>query len=265
MSRWVGTKETCDNEHIKKLYEVPQHEQRSEEWFEQRKHMLTSSNAGAALGLVKQKSPDQVVLDYCGAGKPFVGNIATQHGQYWEDPAIDYYCASMNYRNYNFGLLPFYWKERDDVILDENGNEIDLSFIGGSVDGMVQDLNDPQGPPRVIEVKCPWRRKIVMGKCPEYYYPQVQLNMFITDVWEADFFEYEPGREEKEKINIVRCYRDQRWLEKNIPIMRKVWDQVLYYREHGIENHPKMMKKKKKVLTLPAPQEKEECMIRPDH
>ena len=241
-SYWVGTKETCDNDRISELFTIPQHEQRSPEWFAQRRQMLTSSNAGAVLGLEKYRSPYQILKHYCESPKPFTSSAATRHGVYWEDPAIEYYCAAMNYRNYNFGLLPFMWKQRDDVILDKNGKKIDLSFLGGSVDGLVQDLNDPQGEPIMIEVKCPYKREIKFGKVPEHYFPQVQLNMFITNTHVSDFIEYEPsglGRSKHKIMNIVRCYRDKHWLNENVPKLREFWDEVEHYRKIGIENHPK--------------------------
>jgi len=243
---WIGAKGTSDNKWVRELEQVPQHPQRSPEWFEQRKYMLTSSNAGAALGLVKQKSPLKLMFEYCGVGAKFTGNVFTEWGQTWEDPAIEVYASANNYRNYDFGLLPYTWKERPATYTDNEGNILDLSFLGGSVDGVCLSLDSPNEKPWVLEIKCPYRRNIKYGYCPEYYYPQVQLNMLITDLDMADFIEYDPRTE---KMNVVRYYRDELWLKENLPKLAKFWQDVEYWRSNGIENHPKYNRYKKK----PAP------------
>ena len=48
-------------------------------------------------------------------------------------------------------------------------------------------------------------------------------------------------------MNIVRTYRDQKWLDVNLPILEQFWKEVEHYREVGIETHPKFPKKKIKL------------------
>lgn len=224
---------------INKLLEIPQYEQRSDMWFKQRENKLTSSDAGTVLGLNPYSKPHEVLFKKCGHDpKPFVGNVATLHGQKYEDQAIDKYCELTGQTNYNFGLIP-----HEDV-----HNNKDYYWLAGSPDGIsLSNKNDR--PPILLEVKCPYRRKITAGKIPEYYLPQVQLNLFICDLDVADFIEYQPP----DYMNIVRVYKDQRWLNKNLPILEKFWKDVEYYREVGIENHPKF-KKKKNTLDLSEPE-----------
>ena len=91
-----------------------------------------------------------------------------------------------------------------------------------------------------------------MGYIPEYYVPQVQLNMFICNLNVADFIEYLPP----DKMNIVRVYRDQKWLDKNIPILQEFWKEVEYYRNNDIKLHPKFPKQKRTLdLTSDEPEE----------
>jgi len=215
---------------IKELLKLPQHEQRSPEWFEQRKDKLTSSDAATVLGINPYQKPHEVLFKKCGHDlKPFVGNIATEHGQKYEDEAIDKYCNIVGYTNYNFGLLC-----HRDIHLNET-----KYWLAGSPDGIVQDTQYPDSEPILLEIKCPYRRKIKMGVIPEYYYPQVQLNLYITKLKTADFIEYFPPS----TMNIVRVQLDQSWIDKNVPILEAFWKEVEHYREIGICNHPKFPKK----------------------
>ena len=67
-------------------------EQRSKEWFAQRKGRVTGSVAGAILGLNAHQSPDAIlrrmVRDHHGLESEFVGNIATEYGQLNEPMAL---------------------------------------------------------------------------------------------------------------------------------------------------------------------------------
>tara|TARA_Y100000741_G_scaffold273528_1_gene213618 strand:+ start:137 stop:874 length:738 start_codon:yes stop_codon:yes gene_type:complete len=217
---------------IKKLLEIPQYEQRSDMWFKQRENKLTSSDAGTVLGINPHQKSHEVLFKKCGFDpKPFVGNIATRHGQKYEDEAIDKYCHLTGQTNYNFGLIA-----HEDVY-----NNNDFYWMAGSPDGIAiaKDNNDAE--PVLLEVKCPYRRKIKFGKIPEYYLPQVQLNLFICNLKVADFIEYLPPN----TMNIVRVYRDERWLNKNIPVLESFWKDVEYYRNNDIKTHPKFPKQKR--------------------
>ena len=217
---------------IKKLLKIPQYEQRSDMWFKQRENKLTSSDAGTVLGINPHQKPHEVLFKKCGYDpKPFVGNIATRHGQKYEDEAIDKYCHLTGQINYNFGLIA-----HEDVY-----NNNDFYWMAGSPDGIAIEKDDDNAEPVLLEVKCPYRRKIKFGKIPEYYFPQVQLNLFICDLKVADFIEYLPPN----TMNIVRVFRDKRWLDKNIPVLESFWKDVEYYRSNDIKTHPKFPKQKR--------------------
>ena len=112
---------------IDKLRSIPQHEQRSDAWFKQREGKLTSSDAGTVLGLNPYQRPHEVLFKKCGHDpKPFVGNVATLHGQKYEDEAIDKYCKLTGQDNFDFGLLA-----HEDV-----HNNKDYYWLAGSPDGV---------------------------------------------------------------------------------------------------------------------------------
>jgi putative phage-type endonuclease len=235
---------------VKFLKNLPQHVQKSEEWLNQRKGRLTSSDGATALGINPYEKPIKLVFKKCGLHDKFTGNEATKHGERYESEAIRWYCKLMNKTNYEFGLIDYaaLAPVRKPSKLDTIPH--DTSFLAGSPDGVAVD-NDGREDAVLLEVKCPMRRKLKFGYIPEYYYPQVQLNMAILDIDKADFIEYIPANDpnvaygslSKPLINIVRVHRNDDWLVKNIAILYELWKQVLYWREVGILNHPEYHKK----------------------
>lgn len=203
---------------VKKLLEIPQYEQRSPEWFDQRKNKLTSSDLDAVLGNNKYSSFDDVLFKKCGLAKPFTGNKFTLHGQKYEDEAIELYCKKYNKKSLSFGLLP----------------HPTINFLAGSPDDITHDGI-------VIEVKCPMTRPIIMGEIPHHYISQIKMNMEICNLDKAVFIEYRPSclTGGDYVLNVVELTRDPNWLPSVLPSLKYFWDTVQHYRNVGIQNHPK--------------------------
>src|SRR5210317_1518070 len=87
---------------IKKTYA----EQRSQEWLDLRKNMLTASDCATAIGENKYEKPFDLLLKKCGKGKPFTGNAATEHGNKYEDEARIIYEQRHNEVVHEIGLEP---------------------------------------------------------------------------------------------------------------------------------------------------------------
>lgn len=209
---------------------IPQHKQKSQEWLKQRQGYLTSSDAASALGTNPYSSYDELVFKKCGISKPFTGNIATRHGERYEDEAIERYCSVMGMVNHEFGLIPYEAVPRE-------GGDPELNFLAGSPDGIALPVGcDDTAEPVLLEVKCPFRRKPIQGVCPEHYVPQVQLNMLICKCKKADFIEYLPKTQE---LFITRFYIDHDWLRSHFDHFKGFWRQVLQYKNQGIHTHPK--------------------------
>lgn len=204
---------------VEYLLNLPQYEQRSPEWFEQRKGRLTSSDVDTALGNSSYDKPDYVVFKKCGISKPFTGNIFTRHGQKYEDEAIEKYCQLRNKKVRSFGLLP----------------HPTISWLGGSPDDITEDGI-------VLEVKCPYSRKIEMGEVPAHYIGQIKMNLEICDLEMGVFIEYVPanfnGKGNDMILNIVEVPRDREWFAEVLPVLDKCWKTIMHYRKHGIETHP---------------------------
>ena len=226
------------------LKALPQYDQQKEreKWLEQRKGKLTSSDAATALGINPYKKPVQLLLEKCGAGRSFEGNENTIHGQKYENEAISKYEMLMGRENHTFGMISF--SDLDPIRKDnpKSVKYIDKKyhFLGGSPDGISIDKTiNENSMLSQTEVKCPLRRRIKHGQIPEYYFPQVQLNMFILDLEVTDFIEYIPnGIGKNVEINIVRVYRDEDWFDKNFPILQKFWQEVELWRTKDITTHP---------------------------
>jgi putative phage-type endonuclease len=212
------------NPKVAALLKVPQYQQRSPEWFQQRNNAITASDIPTVLGENKYKTSKSLLLDKCGATeKPFVGNSATRWGTHYEDIAIEKYSMLRNKEVLSFGLLihPEY------------------SWLGGSPDGITTDGI-------LLEVKCPLRRKIVHGEVPHHYISQVLLNLEICDLELAHFIEFVPGNSDDDfEINIVEVHRDREWFKNNFIKMKQFWDSVVDNRTNGIKESliPKKRKK----------------------
>jgi putative phage-type endonuclease len=217
------------NPQVKALLEIPQYPQRSPEWFEQRNNAITASDIPTVLGENKYKSAWSLLMDKCNANpKPFVGNEATRWGTHYEDTAIEKYSQLRDKEVLSFGLLihPEY------------------PWLGGSPDGITKDGI-------LLEVKCPLRRKIVHGECPEHYRSQVLLNLEICNLELAHFIEFVPGKSDDDyEINIVEIPRDREWFANKLETMRSFWESVLKHRQEGIETHPKWESYKKRSDTI---------------
>jgi hypothetical protein len=213
--------ETNDNfildPRVEILTKIPQYEQRTPGWYEQRNNAITASDIPTVLSENKYKKPWSLLLDKCGGQqKPFVGNDATRWGNHYEDIAIEKYSELKNKKVLSFGLLI----------------HRDYPWLGGSPDGITTDGI-------LLEVKCPVSRKIVHGEIPHHYLSQVLLNLEICNLEIANFIEYVPGNSDDDyEINIVEVKRDRQWFAENLSKMKEFWDSILQYRNIGIDKHP---------------------------
>jgi len=226
--------------HLEFIRNLPQYPQKSPEWLEQRKHRLTSSDAATALGINPYKKPVELLLEKCGAGRTFFGNESTLHGEKYEEHAINKYETVMGKKNHTFGLIN--WEDTNPLRKNDKYKDPKYFVLAGSPDGISEDLAQLEKL-SMLEVKCPMRRKIKHGQIPEYYYPQVQLNMFILDLEIADFVEFIPAKGSTSmELNLVRVHRNEEWFDKIFPILKNFWDQVLEWRQRDITTHPEYNK-----------------------
>jgi hypothetical protein len=163
---------------------------------------------------------------------PFTTNAACQHGCDEENNAIAEYCRVFNKKTIDFGLLP----------------HPTIDFLGGSPDGIAFENGRPDCRPIVLEVKCPYSRPIVSNKIPKQYFNQIVVNMIIAKA-DGAFIEYIPplhrSSDQDYRLNVIHLKLEdhrEHFETHNLPVLREFWDEVLHYREAGIESHPSFAK-----------------------
>jgi putative phage-type endonuclease len=155
-------------ENLKKL-ELP--EQRSEAWYEMRKTKLTASSLAGAIGHCHFHSRDELILDKI-IEKPFEPNPITEWGVKYEDVAILFYEELFNVKILDFGMVP----------------HPDFEAFGASPDGICDETGSEDHIARMVEIKCPPKRKFTKT-VPGHYLMQVQGQLEVCDLDECDFFQ----------------------------------------------------------------------------
>ena len=175
-------------DHIDFIANLPQPEQRTQEWFEMRKNMITASCAAQVIGEnpYPKQTPDDLILDKLNLGPKFSDNKYVHHGKKYEEIATKIYEEIYNVKVNEYGLIPHISKPI-------------IPFVGASPDGIAsfQTLTNEFSPMigRMLEIKCPYSREIItQGKidgeiCPHYYHCQVQQQLECCDLEYCDFWQ----------------------------------------------------------------------------
>lgn len=170
---------------VKEIKKIPQFEQKSKEWLNQRNECLTATAVSTALDEDPYKYPFELLLDKCGLGEIFKENENVHHGKKYEQIGTMFYGYRNNINVEEYGLI------------QHNEN----SYIGASPDGICDKYTPDEKMSklvgRLLEIKFPKKRKIKSyGKldgdiCPHYYYRQVQTQLYVTELDECDFLQCE--------------------------------------------------------------------------
>lgn len=155
--------------HQLKLLILP--EQRSPEWYEMRRDKLTASSIASALGKCHFTTRDELLLSKI-EEKPYEPNPITEHGVKYEDVAIQFYEEMYNTKVVDFGMIP----------------HPEFNAFGASPDGICDDTGNDEYMARMVEIKCPPKRKFTKTVPPHYKY-QVQGQLEVCDLDECDFFQ----------------------------------------------------------------------------
>jgi len=74
---------------------------------------------------------------------------------------------------------------------------------------------------------------------PVYYMPQLQLLMEILDLDTCDFIQYKPADitwPGPAEFVVVHVPRDRQWFQDNLPIMKDLWDKIIWHRANGCDD-----------------------------
>jgi len=181
---------------------VPQPEQRTKAWFDMRNNMITASSGATALSENPYEKAEMFIMEKV-FGKEFLDNDFVHHGKKYEEIATKLYAHYKNAKVDEYGLIqhPKY------------------SFFGASPDGIcdkytLDGKKDLTNYGRMIEIKCPYKRKVLMkgvidGEiCPHYYWIQIQLQLECCDLeycdfWQCEIVEYTDPEEWKKPVSMI--------------------------------------------------------------
>jgi len=181
---------------VKVLRAKPQEIQRSPSWFRARNTRITASEAACCLTLSEEHckvyvddfnvknfkyNPDHCMSHYdnredyiINKCRTFYGenlfkdSIYTLHGKKFEEIATRLYRKRFNTDVIEFGLLP----------------HPRLSYLAASPDGITSNGI-------MLEIKCPYSRKIIEGIPPIWYWCQMMIQLEVADLDQCDFLECE--------------------------------------------------------------------------
>ena len=157
--------------HLKRL-ELP--EQRSKEWYDIRENLLTASSLADALGKGHFQTRDDLLMSKTSERQEIskASRDIMEWGVKYEPVATEFYEYLYGVKIIEFGLIP----------------HPELSVFGASPDGIC-DEGSPNGyEGRMLEIKCPPRRKFT-HEVPHHYWMQMQGQLEVCDLDECDFFQ----------------------------------------------------------------------------
>lgn len=153
------------------IKEIPMIIQRSDEWFNVRKNLITASDMAQALNKGKFGSQKDFLIkkinNLIENNNAYVqsDNVALLWGVKYEEVANKIYMKRNKVEVFEFGLV----------------KHPTISCFGASPDG-ISELGI------MLEIKCPFKRKID-GSIPEQYWMQIQGQLEVCDLEECDYLE----------------------------------------------------------------------------
>lgn len=169
-NEWIQTLERRKKQ-VSFLKNLSLPDQRTPEWYEMRRKVLTASSLADALGKGHFKSRDETLYGKI-VEQPYEQNPITQWGVKYEEVATRYYEELYNVKIHEFGLVP----------------HPKFPIFGASPDGICDDTGNDEYTGRMLEIKCPPKRKFTKT-VPPHYLQQVLGQLEVCDLDECDFFQ----------------------------------------------------------------------------
>ena len=205
--------ELCIHPKVPELLARQQFEQRTPAWYEVRKGLMTASDAAAAINVPAFKGQRNVrasTLDQKVSGS-FTGNHMTRWGQNNEDQVRERAMQAIGEVAWEVGLVV----------------HPDLPWLGASPDGVTNTG-------RLIEIKCPYKRKPVPGEVPHHYMPQIQTQLECTNLDSCYFIEWQPADKAvdgQEVFSITLVERDRKWFADHVDDLKSFWVDLMALRK----------------------------------
>jgi putative phage-type endonuclease len=164
------------------LKAIPVIPQRSDEWLSIRSNMLTASDLAQSIGKGKFGSRNALLQKKAQALCKSL--TASQGSEKSSEPGF----ASMLPLKWGTMFEPMisrvYSQRHGDIEIYDFGllAHPNVKHFGASPDG-ITELG------KMVEIKCPWKRKIEPGNVPEQYYLQIQGQLSVCGLEECDYIE----------------------------------------------------------------------------
>lgn len=223
-------------EQLEKIKKIPIIIQRSDEWFNTRKNLITSSDMAQALNKGKFGSQKEFLTKK-------VNNLIENNNTYiqsdilpliwgvkYEEVANKIYMKRNKVKVFEFGLI----------------KHPNIECFGASPDG-ISELGI------MLEIKCPFKRKID-GAIPEQYWMQIQGQLEVCNLEECDYLECKLWEYKNENNFIEDTHKDMITLtkdlnEKGIMIEYKENGERKYLYSELSMNNDEMIKWKEEVIS----------------
>jgi len=168
--RTLMRKDILDKLALLKKLELP--EQRSEEWYKIREGILTASSLADAIGEGHFSTKDQLLIQKCGGPRGEVPFHIVEWGVMYEPVATKFYELINHLTVLEFGLVP----------------HPEFKIFGASPDGICDSDSPPDYVGRMLEIKCPPKRKFTK-EVPRHYWMQMQGQLESCNLEECDFLQ----------------------------------------------------------------------------
>ena len=176
---------------VKALLQRPRTPAQTKAWFLVRQGSLSATDFNSILGCNPYRSRKKLLQEKVWGKDQEVKSAAIAHGLKYEEEALKVYSEKT-------GRILV--GEPIGYVLSET-----TPYVGCTPDAVCRDEAI------LVEVKCPFYREFE-AKVPEIYWPQLQVQMYVTQIYEADFVQYQPQTLTKpQKMEIVRVQFDPEW------------------------------------------------------
>ena len=156
---------------LNELLKLKLPEQRSPEWHLLRQNILTASSFAAAMDKCHFRSRDELIYSKI-IPEPYESNPITEWGVKYEEIATLFYQSITGTVIKEFGMIP----------------HPTFPIFGASPDGICDDTGPMEYCSRMLEIKCPPKRKFTKS-VPPHYMMQMQGQLEVCDLDECDFLQ----------------------------------------------------------------------------
>ena len=156
---------------LNELLKLKLPEQRSPEWYLLRQNILTASSFAAAMDKCHFRSRDELIYSKI-IPEPYESNPITEWGVKYEEIATLFYQSITGTVIKEFGMIP----------------HPTFPIFGASPDGICDDTGPMEFCSRMLEIKCPPKRKFTKS-VPPHYMMQMQGQLEVCDLDECDFLQ----------------------------------------------------------------------------